>query len=84
MPEGSQGAVFIREGVTTTAPTLASCQAIKTAKPASANGIYTIDPDGVSSTASINVYCDMTTDGGGWTVIASDGTGTITANLSTL
>ena len=32
----------------------------------SSSGIYTIDPDGKGS---MNVSCDMVTDGGGWTVI---------------
>ena len=31
------------------------------------NGVYCVQPDWVS-TSSFNVYCDMTTDNGGWTV----------------
>ena len=45
-----------------------SCSAIKTAYPASADGTYSIDPDGAGAFASFSVLCDMTTDGGGWTV----------------
>jgi len=45
-----------------------SCNAIKVAYPASVDGTYAVDPDGAGAIAAFNVLCDMTTDGGGWTV----------------
>jgi len=31
------------------------------------DGIYSIDPDGVGPVEAVDVYCDMTSGGGGWT-----------------
>lgn len=46
-----------------------SCKELHGLSPSLPSGVYAIDPDGAAAGASFDVYCDMSTDGGGWTLV---------------
>lgn len=52
-----------------------SCRDIKAVVPSSADGVYMIDPDATGPIGTLRVRCDMTRDGGGWTYILKNRSG---------
>ena len=46
-----------------------TCKEIKESQVNTASGVYSINDDDNLTTVPIDVYCDMTTDGGGWRLV---------------
>jgi len=54
------------------APVLRTCMEILAAGGSQGDGVYVVDPSGQESREDgVRVFCDMTTDGGGWTMLAN-------------
>ncbi len=50
--------------------TVFDCLDAQSKFPGMSSGVFSIDPDGGGGEAPFDNYCDMDTDGGGWTLIA--------------
>ncbi len=61
----------------------ASCLDLLHARPGLPDGVYLIDPDGGSTSDALPAFCDMTTDGGGWTALTANGDNSVDYTIST-
>ncbi len=50
-------------------PTGETCKSIKEAFPSAESGLYELDVDNQGGIEPFTTYCDMDTDGGGWTLV---------------
>ena len=69
-PIGVIGHASMRLGILLRDNVFKSCKEIITNFPNATDGVYTLDPEGTAGAIpSTTCYCDMTTDGGGWTLV---------------
>ena len=67
-------------GTCTTTPCPRTCLDIKISNPAALDGVYQIDPSG--SGTPIPARCDMTLDGGGWTLVGHENSSAPSAGMT--
>jgi hypothetical protein len=77
--EDCEGGLLCAGGSCSLAP---SCLIIHTESPELPSGAYAIDPDGDGEEEVHEVFCDMETDGGGWTLVGASRRGTLNDQAS--
>jgi hypothetical protein len=72
---GSDSAMDSADAMEVAAPLPVSCAEIKAKDSKVASGSFLVDPDGDGPRTPFDVFCEMSADGGGWTMVAKlDGT----------